>query len=121
MRLARQAAHLANRHLSAMVGRYAPNHWQVRMTSIANRSLAGAALTLLAVTAVADTCSAQSTPSEIRQREQVLKNSAEATEQRNKQSRDITEQQQQLLQYQIRKSKRTNQESQCRAAGLPNC
>ncbi len=64
---------------------------------------------------------AGSSQAEIRQRQQVLENSAAATDQRDKQAQDTAERQKQLLMYQVRKNARTNQKTQCQLAGQSNC
>jgi hypothetical protein len=57
----------------------------------------------------------------LEQREQALQQSADGVDQRDKQAKTTADRQKQLLEYQVRKSQRTNQKLQCQSAGLPNC
>jgi hypothetical protein len=77
---------------------------------------AGLAL-LTALTMAPDVSEAGSRRSEVEHRRQMLDNSAEAANQRSQQQRDIADKQKQLLEYQIRKSRRMQMKMQCKAAG----
>ncbi len=92
------------------------------MTTIdAKRAFAKAiGLGLLAVLAGTTASEAGSTRTEL-QRQQILQNGEKAQDQRDDQMKDTANKQQQLLDYQIRKSKRTARKIQCQTAGLSNC
>lgn len=64
---------------------------------------------------------AASSRSEIEHRAQMMRNSADAANQRTQRERETVDRQRELLQYQIRRNQRLHMKMQCRAAGGASC
>jgi hypothetical protein len=72
---------------------------------------------LLAAAMLVDGVGHAASRNEVEHRQQMLRDSAAAADQRSQQQRNIADKQRELLEYQVRKNKRMQMKMQCQLAG----